>query len=240
MDVLSEGEQTALGLSGYFTEVVFDETNSALVLDDPVSSLDHIRRDRVATRLAQFADDRQVVVFTHDVAFVAALHKAADELDIVFSERSVARRGDGVPGVIATVHPWKARTGRKRLGDLRADLDRIKRDRASWDQETYEEKCAQWAGKLSETWEGIVDVEVTGRVFDRGALEVRPRMFRLLACITADDDREFQAGYGRCSQWARRHNKSAETSYVAPEPDELEQEFQLVDAWFKRVVAYAK
>ncbi len=51
--VLSEGEQTALGLAGYFTEAHFDESKSALVLDDPVTSLDHIRRSRVADRLGQ-------------------------------------------------------------------------------------------------------------------------------------------------------------------------------------------
>jgi wobble nucleotide-excising tRNase len=33
--VLSEGEQTALGLAGYFTEAHFDDSKSALVLDDP-------------------------------------------------------------------------------------------------------------------------------------------------------------------------------------------------------------
>jgi len=43
-EVLSEGEQTALGLAGFFTEAHFDGSKSALVLDDPVTSLDHIRR----------------------------------------------------------------------------------------------------------------------------------------------------------------------------------------------------
>jgi hypothetical protein len=33
--VLSEGEQTALGLAGYFTETHFDGSKSAMVLDDP-------------------------------------------------------------------------------------------------------------------------------------------------------------------------------------------------------------
>ena len=64
--VLSEGEQTALGLSGFFTEVVFDTSKSAVVLDDPVTSLDHERRSLVAKRLVELAADRQIVVFTHE------------------------------------------------------------------------------------------------------------------------------------------------------------------------------
>jgi energy-coupling factor transporter ATP-binding protein EcfA2 len=57
--VLSEGEQTALGLAGFFTEVALDSSESTIVLDDPVSSLDHVRRGNVAQRLAEFAQERQ-------------------------------------------------------------------------------------------------------------------------------------------------------------------------------------
>ena len=64
--VFSEGERTALGLASFFTEAGLDASKSALILDDPVNSLDHVRRGLVATRLAAFAVDRQVVVFTHD------------------------------------------------------------------------------------------------------------------------------------------------------------------------------
>ena len=68
--VFSEGERTALGLAAFFTEAHLDTSRSALILDDPVTSLDHVRRELVAARLAAFAEDRQVIVFTHDVAFV--------------------------------------------------------------------------------------------------------------------------------------------------------------------------
>jgi wobble nucleotide-excising tRNase len=70
IDILSEGEQTALGLAGLFTEVHFDDSKSTLVLDDPVSSLDHERRKNVANRIAELPKERQVIVFTHDLSFV--------------------------------------------------------------------------------------------------------------------------------------------------------------------------
>ena len=46
------------------------------VFDDPVSSLDHRHRDRVAERLAEEGKTRQVVVFTHDMAFLLLLDEA--------------------------------------------------------------------------------------------------------------------------------------------------------------------
>jgi hypothetical protein len=238
VQVLSEGEQTALGLAGYFTEAHFDSSSSAMVLDDPVTSLDHIRRSHVATRLAQFAKDRQVVVFTHDITFVGDLSKAAEAENVPFAERCIQRRGDGVPGVCVEQYPWKARDVSKRLQDLDQQLAGIKRERASWSQDKYESECADWAGRLSETWERMISVEIVNPVVDRGTSEVRPKMFRLIARITENDDREFQESYSRCSQWARRHDKSPEVNYVAPEPDDMKRELDLVRTWFARVKKY--
>ena len=237
--VLSEGEQTALGLAGFFTEAYLDDTKSAIVLDDPVSSLDHIRRGRVASRLAELARDRQVVVFTHDLAFVVDLAQAAKEAEAPIVERSVERRGDGKPGVCLESHPWKARDVKARLGALEVDLARIKREMTEWQQEDLEKEAADWAGKLSETWERLLSVEVVGRVVDRTTLEVRPRMLKVLAHLTPEDDKEFQESYTRVSRWARRHDKSPEFNYVAPEIDEMEEELALVRAWFDRIKRYA-
>ena len=236
--VLSEGEQTALGLAGFFTEAYFEVSKSAIVLDDPVSSLDHVRRGYVADRLVEFAKDRQVIVFTHDIAFVADLRSAADREGVRVHERSIQRRLSGQPGVCQPNHPWKARDVGQRLQLLTEELARIRRESTGWDQEAYERESAEWAGKVSETWERMINLEVVGQVVDRGTQEVRPRMFRLLAKITEDDDREFQASYGRCSRWARRHDKSIETNYVPPTIDEMEAELQHVRTWWTRVKGY--
>lgn len=236
--VLSEGEQTALGLAGYFTEAFFDDSKSALVLDDPVTSLDHVRRSHVARRLAQFATDRQVIVFTHDVAFVGDLRRAADDEQATFTERGIQRRGGKAPGLCTDQHPWKAKDVGRRFQELEQLVARIKRERDTWDQEEYEKECADWGGKLSETWERLINLEIVYSVVDRGTSEVRPKMFKMLARITANDDREFQQSYGRCSAWARRHDKGPATNYVAPEPADLEQELASVRAWYERIKKY--
>jgi hypothetical protein len=235
--VLSEGEQTALGLAGFFTEVYFDDSRSAIILDDPVCSLDHVRREYVARRLAELAVDRQVIVFTHDVSFVADLRRAADHEEVQFTERSVVRRGDQ-PGLCQQRHPWKSKDVKARLAQLETELARIRSNAAEWDSDTYDKEAADWAGRLSETWERTLNLEVVGKVVDRTTLEVRPRMFRVLARITEDDDKEFQESYARCSPWARRHDKSPELNYVAPTVDEMAAELSLVQRWWDRVRKY--
>lgn len=238
--VFSEGERTALGLAAFFTEAHLDGSQSALILDDPVSSLDHVRRALVATRLAALAETRQVILFTHDVAFVADLKREASAKGVPVAERSVmrSRADERKPGACTTKHPWKAKDVPARLDELRQELSRIRRESSSWDEKQYEEAVAVWAGNLSETWERIFSQEIVGPVLAEGGLEVRPRMVKVLARFSDDDHRVFEGSYGRASQWAKRHDKSATVNYVAPEIDQIDEELRLVDGWFTRVKGY--
>jgi len=238
--VFSEGERTALGLAAFFTEGHLDTSNSAIILDDPVTSLDHIRRGLVAARLVAFAKTRQVVVFTHDVSFVADLKREANSEGVPIAERSVTRsRADArKPGACSTTHPWKAKDVLARFDELRKDVARIKKDCGTWDQKAYEDAVAIWAGNLSETWERIFSQEIVGSVLAEGGLKVRPMMVKILARFSDHDLKEFEASYSRVSQWAKRHDKSALVNYVAPEVSDLEAELKRVDSWFKRVKGY--
>lgn len=235
--VLSEGEQTALGLAGFFTEAIFDQSKSALIFDDPVTSLDHVRRDKVAERLAQLAQDRQVVVFTHDVAFTGDLAAAAEREGVALTERAVERRGTE-PGICIESFPWKAKDFGSRVTHLTSELAKLKKERSGLVQDQWEERVATWAGYLSETWERSVTTEVMNQVFDRGSSQVRMMKFRLLAEITDADNQDVQDGYGATSLWGRRHDKSAETNYVAPEIADLERELTRLTDWQKRVRKY--
>jgi hypothetical protein len=237
LTVLSEGEQTAMGLAGFFTEAAFDQSKSALILDDPVTSLDHVRRSRVARRLVELSSDRQVIVFTHDVAFAGALQKAGEQLDIPVMTRSIERQGTE-PGHVRKTLPWKAKDFAARLAAIEHDLAELKKQRGDYGQDEWDKAVGSWAGDLSELWESCVSSEILDEVFDRGKSEVRVLKFRILAAITPDDDLDFHAGYGACSTWARRHNKSGETNYVPPEPAEMQTEVARIRAWQKRMKQY--
>lgn len=67
--VFSEGEQRAIAIANFLTEVQMDTRNGGIVLDDPVCSLDHKRRSLIVKRLLEEVKKRQVVVFTHEITF---------------------------------------------------------------------------------------------------------------------------------------------------------------------------
>src|SRR3546814_17098979 len=75
--VLSEGEQSCVALAAFLTELATAQHKSALVFDDPVTSLDHRWREKVADRLVEESATRQIIVFTHDMVFVNDLHDKA-------------------------------------------------------------------------------------------------------------------------------------------------------------------
>ena len=238
--VFSEGERTALGLAAFFTEAQLDGSKSALILDDPVTSLDHIRRGLVAARLAVLAANRQVIMFTHDMAFVADLKREASGRGVSITERSVTRSWPDIqkPGTCSNDHPWKVKDVSARLNELRRRLAQIKKEGTTWDQAMYEDAIAVWAGNLSETWERIFSQEIVGPILTEGGLEVRPMMVKVMARFSDTDHSEFEGSYSRVSQWVKRHDKSALVNYVVPNVADLETELGNVSAWFKRVKGY--
>jgi len=100
--VLSEGEQTAAALGDFLTEVTLNETPVGIIFDDPVSSMDHMRKELIAKRLVEEATKRQVIIFTHDIIFSHYLATEAERLGgrFNFCGRTVARKHDGLVGCV--------------------------------------------------------------------------------------------------------------------------------------------
>ncbi|WP_144160904.1 ATP-binding protein [Paraburkholderia sp. BCC1885] len=101
--VLSEGEQTAAALADFLTEVELNGSCLGVVFDDPVTSMDHMRKEAIAQRLADEATRRQVIVFTHDIMFTNYLATAAVGKGVDFAGRTVWRGEAEEPGVIDTL-----------------------------------------------------------------------------------------------------------------------------------------
>jgi len=238
--VLSEGEQTALGLAGFFVEAHLDSSRSSIVLDDPVTSLDHLRRDVVAERLARFAQERQVIVFTHDVSFAASLKKSAKRNSVSFTERSIERSLDAnQPGMTREKHPWTLKDTPTRIDQLRADLARMRTRSVSgeWTQEDYEDAVSKWASRLSQTWERIISQEIADQLFDRSTLHVSVTMMKVVQRISESDNQELQDSYNLCSSWTR-HDQDMALNYSPPSLDDLERELERVHSWHKRIKGY--
>ena len=104
-EILSEGEHRCLAIAAFLAELKHSGHLSAIVLDDPVSSLDHKHRDAVAARLVEEAKTRQVVIFTHDLAFLYALHRAAAKAQVPTRPHCLARTPAGAGVLVDALYP---------------------------------------------------------------------------------------------------------------------------------------
>ncbi|MCX6238829.1 MAG: AAA family ATPase [Bacteroidia bacterium] len=66
-EILSEGEQKAIAIAEFLTELQLDNIKAPVIFDDPVNSLDHRIIDEVVKRLIELSKQRQVIIFTHSI-----------------------------------------------------------------------------------------------------------------------------------------------------------------------------
>lgn len=104
-DVLSEGEHRCLAIAAFLAELGQTDHTSAVVFDDPVSSLDHKHRNRVAVRLVEEAKHRQVIIFSHDLVFLYALHQASAQEQVPMRTHAVKRTSAGTGDLVDGLYP---------------------------------------------------------------------------------------------------------------------------------------
>lgn len=78
---LSEGEQKAVALADFFAELSMQHEQAPVIFDDPATSFDLDRKEKIAKRITQESESRQIVVFTHDLMFASYLHDQVENTD---------------------------------------------------------------------------------------------------------------------------------------------------------------
>lgn len=227
--VLSEGEHRCVALAAFMAELATTENKSSIVFDDPVSSLDHMHREAVAKRLVAEAARRQVIVFTHDLAFLFELNRAADDAQpkpqVAISSVS---RGADKAGFCRSEPPFKAR----RVGDITASLtNQLANERYHFDQGNQDEwrnTVKSIAGSLRDTWEIAVE-EVVGHVIRRLSNEVKTPGLVKLTAITVADCEAMRDGFGRCSELL--HSAAPALNRPLPMPEALTAEITALATW---------
>lgn len=79
-EILSEGEYRVVSIAAFLADLNSLNKTQAFVFDDPITSLDHNYEDNVAKQLVKLSCERQVIVFTHRIAFAETLKYWMDEI----------------------------------------------------------------------------------------------------------------------------------------------------------------
>jgi hypothetical protein len=235
-DILSEGEERAVAIASFLAEIGIGGGNGGIVFDDPVSSLDHRRREAVAARIAAEAAKRQVIRLTHGIYFLCLLVEQAESAEVPIMTQSLVRRPQGF-GVADPELPFEGQSVTKRIGALMAQHQLIAKLHKDGDEAQHNKQTLDAYFRLRMTWERAVeDVLLRGVILRfRKGVETQ----KLAGVTVIDEDYEcISAGMTKCSNYA--HDKAYAGGVAVPCPDKLLKDILFIDEWRAKAEARGK
>lgn len=226
-DILSEGEQRAIAVGSFLAEVNIGKGTGGVIFDDPVSSLDHKRRERVATRLVQDATKRQVIVLTHDVYFLCVLMEEAGRIGVPITTQSLSKRPEGF-GVADPQLPFEAMGTKARGGALRDMQQRIAKLHRDGDELEFRKQTVDCYRQLRIAWERAVEEVLFQKVVLRFRKGVSTQALDKVV-VEDGDYKVIEQAMTKCSNHA--HDQALMGGAVIPEPDELLADINSLDDW---------
>ncbi|WP_297764989.1 AAA family ATPase [uncultured Alcanivorax sp.] len=233
-EILSEGEQRAVAIGSFFAELALANHSCGIVFDDPVSSLDHKRRGRVAKRMVREANTRQVIVFTHDVVFLEQLRTECKRASIEPEITSLERVGKSA-GIVAPGLPWVHKSFGERIDALEKAQKAF--EKLPWPAEPSEELAGEITRQYSflrATIERVVQDHLLNGTVQRfrDYIEVK-RLAEVVGLQQKEVDELFRLNQ-RCHDVVEAHDPASAKEDPPPTPDELKQDIAdlraLVDA----------
>lgn len=229
--VLSEGEHRAVAIACFLAEAKMLGEHQPLVIDDPVSSLDHERRLRVTKRLVAEAKKRQVVIFTHDMVFWAEVEREAQEAQVPLLVKDVRTEG-GLCGKVGEGDtPWINLSVSLKLKYLE---DKLLPDLKNFDPKSqeYEDRARPIGEKLRETWERLVEEGILQSTVVRFRHSVETQRLDMVQ-VTDEDWEKVYNGVTRTSGWS--HDKARATAAPPPEIEDLKKEIEEIRTLSKKL-----
>ena len=229
-EILSEGERTCVALASFMTELATAGHHSALVFDDPVSSLDHRWRRKVAERLVDEAAQRQVIVFTHDLVFVNDLVDRAEHQGLPLRLNTVSRGSTGA-GRVAEGLPWKAQSVEDRIDKMEKAARAAKVLYESNREDEYDADAVRIYSQLRASWERALEDIAFYRVVQRHRDYVNTKDLKKVSALTTTDCDAFAAGFKRCCDIVDAHDPSGGRNAASPPPSDVLQDIQALKDW---------
>ncbi len=232
-NILSEGEQRAISIADFLTEAQLNPNNKGFFFDDPVNSQDHERRERIATRLVSLSKHRQIIVFTHDIAFFIRLKLIAENMG-VNHEYTTIRKAGGIPGIISPELPWIVQPVGKRIKFLRNRLVQLKKAENESSEDEYLLFAKSWYGLLRETWERTVEERLFKGVVERFSLGIQTHKLKKVT-VTEEFLKDIETGMTESSNWL--HDAAAGLNPTTPDSNKAEADLKFLDDFAKKCVS---
>lgn len=231
--VLSEGERRVVGLAAFLADVAEQPHAAPFVFDDPISSLDHDYEWHVAVRLAQLAQTRQVLVFTHRLSLYGAVEDAAKKVGDAWKNNHLQQlcieSFSGTAGHPADQAVWNANT-KKANNILLQRLDDARKVGEASGAEAYRGLAQGICSDFRKLLERTVEDDLLNQVVRRHRRSVTTdNRLAPLPLISPEDCQLIDDMMTKYSCY--EHSQSSEVPVFIPEADELRADIESLKAW---------
>jgi wobble nucleotide-excising tRNase len=226
-EILSGGEHRCVAIAAFLAEVGMTDGCSGLVFDDPVSSLDHMHRETVATRLAEERANRQVIVFTHDLAFLMLLSEECRRTKTPIAFRNI-NRGKHAAGYCDLNGPKHTQTIGQVIEGMTKHLQNTKSQYEQGKKADWDSTSRSLLEQLRTAWERAVE-DALSPVVKRLAKKVDTKNLLKLTVLTREDCTTMRLAFGRCS--ALLHSDADALNRPVPTPEQIDAEITALSKW---------
>lgn len=233
-DILSEGEHRCIALATFLSELSIAEHKSAIIFDDPVSSLDHKWRSKIAKRIAEESKVRQVIVFTHDITFLLMIQEHTKNLNYELNIKSLTRKKKET-GLIAINPPWDALPVKKRIGILKAELQKLEKIERTETEEIYKDRARLLYGKLRETWERFVEEVFLNGAVQRFGREIQTQRLSKIVDLTIEDYNLVDLNMKKCSTYFTGHDSAGDLIEEMPDSKEFSEDLTTLEEYIIKI-----
>jgi len=230
--VLSEGEQRVVAIASLLAEVRTASYPSGLIFDDPVSSLDHLWRHKVAKRLVEEGGECQVIIFTHDIVFLLTIEKECTQQRVPLLCDTLRNCTAGTGVCSNNDAPWAAKQAGKRVDHLNSYCSTAKRKYESKQMEEYKTIVRDCYDLLRQCWERAVEEVLLNRVVERFDPEVNTLSLKQVS-IDDDDYLAIDSAMSKCSECL--HDTSPAVNKPVPAPAELRRDIKSLNNFMQVV-----
>ncbi|TWT61667.1 AAA family ATPase [Rubinisphaera italica] len=217
--VVSEGEHRCIALAGFLSELATEHSQSGIVFDDPVTSLDHHWRECFARRLVEEATARQVIVFTHDIVFLHDLLSGANQEGVPIALRRVVAKRDEC-GFVGAGLPWIAQKTSARIVELEKRARATRNDFDDHNDDVYDRAICEVYSDLRATVERAVEQHFFCGIITRHQDYISLSNLKKVTAVTIGHCERLQKLFKRCCDITLAHDRSSLRGFGVPSPDD--------------------
>jgi energy-coupling factor transporter ATP-binding protein EcfA2 len=223
--VASEGEKRCMAFALFLAELSQASDSSALVLDDPVSSLDHLHGEKMAERIAREALKRQVIVFTHNPVFLHDLQAGAEASNATLQLGYLQWNGD-TPGEWNAGLPWDWKGAKDRIDYLKKEQQLLAKTVGRQMTEADRQGLRGVYSLLRGTLERFIETKIFGGAVVRFRSYINVKLVEGAVGFDQAEFDELKRLFDCCSDITEAHDASSGLHKNLPSPQELKADIE--------------